>query len=156
MSTACGWLLFVQYASCVYMDVRTPTHMCTQVHAHRGEIKEREFWTSFFQIDAIQLLHGISVSPKSFRWTWAPPIFPDQGHFLLVSICMGPWHEKKKLKHSHFKTAMIRRLYVGDSIHVSLTVTASVAWRPTKFRSQIPRTEGDKQSQVQAWWMLWK
>ena len=24
------------------MDVRTPTHMCTQVQAHRGEIKERE------------------------------------------------------------------------------------------------------------------
>ena len=42
MSTACGWLLFVQYASCVYMDVRTPTHMCMQVHIHRGEIKERE------------------------------------------------------------------------------------------------------------------
>ena len=24
------------------MDVHTATHMCTQVHAHRGEIKERE------------------------------------------------------------------------------------------------------------------
>ena len=24
------------------MDVRIPTHVCTHVHAHRGEIKERE------------------------------------------------------------------------------------------------------------------
>lgn len=74
--------LWMTLTSSLYiLYIRVCVYVYTQVHAHRGELKERKFWTSF-QSDIIQLLHEMSASPKSFNG----PLLSSQLGAILLSV----------------------------------------------------------------------